>query len=122
MFRLLLLLLAAAAVPSHARRRLSLDVCAHRAFVLAQGAPLPNGKVFPPQRGYVDARVDDSGRGTALARKMPICQRMGATSLKIVNPSALWSAVAWLERECAQMDCVVYSAYELPDVNFHVLR
>lgn len=59
MFFLLLLLPLALA-----ERRLGADPCAHQAYVLAQGAPLPRGRVFPDQRAYVDARVDATGVGT----------------------------------------------------------
>ena len=45
-------------------------------------------------------------------------------SLKVVGEAGLWKAVGWLEAECARKECVVYSAFALPEhaLNFHVLR
>lgn len=108
MFLILLLPLLAAA------RRLSMSECSHEAYVLASGAPLLKGRVFPAPRTFVDYRVDDTGEGTALVARMPGCLRPGAMSLKVTNTQGVADAIAWLEERCRTRDCVVYTLHDLP--------
>lgn len=98
------------------QRRLGAYVCAADSFVLAQGAPtLRRGRSFSDVPGkYVDARLDATGKGTALLTKMPFCLREKSISVKINGSAiALNNAVKWIDAKCFEKDCIVFSDYKV---------
>jgi hypothetical protein len=112
--RLLLILLLLVATQATALRRLSPYLCKYRSFVLAQGAETDRrGVVFSDNFGrYEDARIDDTGAGTALLKRMPACLQASATPVKVTAPQRLGEALAWIEAQCVGgEDCIVYSAF-----------
>jgi hypothetical protein len=109
------------------RRRLPVHECDATAFVLARGAPvLTRGRTFSPPLtiGYNDARVDDTGEGTAMLSHIPPCLHATITPIKITHDSALGSAVAWLDDTCRlSSKCVVYSHWDITtQQSFHVVH
>lgn len=110
--RWVLLLLGLVVGRSEAHRRLSPYDCQAQAFIVAEGAPtLRRGRAFSDTYGtYEDARVDSTGRGTALLAQVPECLRAEVIPIKVVG-ARLGDAVEWINAQCMARDCVVFSAY-----------
>ena len=110
-------------LPVHAYlggRRLE-NICEAQAFILAEGAPtLKRGKTFSMEWGYVDARIDISGRGTALLQKVDPCLLAGVIPLKVMD-GMLKEAVEYITEKCASRACIVYTAYPKVTGNFKVV-
>ena len=125
MILLIFLLLCLVTPTAHAlgARRLSPHQCEAKAYILAQGAPVHSSqgsRTFTDQEGFVNPRVDSTGHGTALLNKMPPCLQENAMSIKVDGPAALVRAIAWLDIQCAEERCVVYSDYEPTRGRFEV--
>jgi len=119
--RILLLLLPLLVAALGGRRLTPGVICTNKPYVLAQGAPTPlRGRTFSDkQGGYLDPRNDTTGVGTALLNAMPVCLQEKATSIR-VDGTALWQAVAWLDLQCAEVSCIVFTKYQGLHGRFHV--
>ena len=99
-------------VVAYGNRRLSAYICIADAYILADGARVKYpGKTFSDRyAGYVDARQDPSGNGTAMLQIMPECLRPKAFSVR-ANKTRVADAAKWIDTKCIGRECIVYTAY-----------
>ena len=111
--KLHLLLLLIPFAHAFGNRRLSGHICAHQVYILAQGAPTEKpGKTFSADREkWYDAKIDDSGVGTALLASLPECQKANAISIKVTDDSRLFEAVAYINARCVAAECLVMTKF-----------
>jgi len=100
-------------VSAFGNRRLVGHACNHAVYILAEGAPtvLPGRSFAADRQQWFDARIDDTGIGTALLAGLPECMRANAVSIKVTDPRRLFEAVAYIDSRCVAAQCLVLTKF-----------